>query len=106
MMHELCEVHSVPKGKARGFDIDGQRLFVVRKNLNCYVYRNQCPHQGVQLHWMEDQFLDRSEQHIQCSTHGALFVIETGQCIDGPCLGAHLEPIDSEQRDGKLYVYL
>lgn len=105
-MLELCAIHSVPEGETRGFDVPGHRLFVVRKDLQCHVYRNSCPHQGVQLHWMEDKFLDRSGQYIQCSTHGALFEIATGRCIEGPCLGRSLEAVDSEQRDGKLYVFL
>ncbi len=105
-MLELCEVHSIAEGDCRGFDLPGRRLFAVKKNMQCHVYENRCPHQGIQLHWMEHQFLDRSKTYIQCSTHGALFEPETGLCIEGPCLGSHLKRIDSEQRDGKLYVYL
>ncbi|MFK7732359.1 MAG: Rieske (2Fe-2S) protein [Pseudomonadales bacterium] len=105
-MLELCSVHTIPEGETRGFNIQGQPLFVVRKDLQCYVYRNACPHQGVQLNWMEHQFLDQENHFIQCSTHGALFEPETGLCVQGPCQGASLEPIESEQQNGKLYVYM
>ena len=30
-----------------------------------------------------------------CATHGALFEVETGLCIDGPCMGDYLKPLQS-----------
>ena len=105
-MLELCSVHTIPEGESRGFTVQGQSVFVVRKDLQCYVYRNVCPHQGVQLNWLEHQFLDGENNYIQCSTHGALFERESGLCVQGPCQGASLQAVESEQQNGKLYVYL
>jgi len=41
---------------------------------------------------------------IQCSTHGALFNIETGECLQGPCLGQSLQAIAHEVKDGKICI--
>lgn len=73
--------------------IPGHSLFAIREDDEIYVYRNQCPHLGIELEWMENQFIDVNGLHIQCSTHGALFEIKNGFCVSGPCLGDSLEAI-------------
>ncbi|MEE8263379.1 MAG: Rieske (2Fe-2S) protein, partial [Gammaproteobacteria bacterium] len=40
--------------------------------------------------WVPDQFLDETGNLLQCATHGALFRIEDGFCVAGPCTGASL----------------
>lgn len=66
-----------------------------------YVYANRCPHRGVALEWQPDEFLDTSASLIQCATHGALFLIESGECVAGPCEGKSLRAIDcSEDAQG------
>ena len=45
------------------------------------------------LEWLPDQFLDSSAQYIQCSVHGAMFRIEDGWCVRGPCAGDALMAI-------------
>lgn len=105
-MHELCDLHELPEGTCRGETVNGHSVFAVHLRGEMRVYRNRCPHMGVHLHWMEHKFLDRSGQHIQCMTHGALFRPEDGFCIEGPCKGASLEALEHERVNGKLYVYL
>ncbi len=67
--------------------------FAIRKDGEIYAYRNSCPHLGIPLDWQPNQFLDTEGELIECSTHGALFLIETGECISGPCSGDALKPI-------------
>ena len=43
------------------------------------------PSSGIELNWMPDQFLESGGDLIICSTHGALFKIDDGLCISGPC---------------------
>lgn len=69
-------------------------VFVVKKDQQIYLYRNSCPHLGVELNWQEDQFLDLDGELIQCAMHGALFRIEDGLCLSGPCQGQSLTAID------------
>ena len=45
--------------------------------------------------------LDETDgRYFVCATHGARFRLEDGRCVDGPCAGAALTPIEIELRDG------
>jgi nitrite reductase/ring-hydroxylating ferredoxin subunit len=89
----LCNANGLAEGSSRGFDVDGLRLLAVRRAGRVYVYQNRCPHRGVPLEWHPDQFLDPSASLIQCATHGALFLIESGECVAGPCEGKSLSAL-------------
>lgn len=69
-----------------------------------YVYKNRCPHRGVGLEWLPDQFLDSSASLIQCATHGALFLIEDGECIAGPCEGKSLTALECREDGQGIWV--
>lgn len=68
-------------------------MLAVRRDGQVFIYKNRCPHRGVALEWLPDQFLDSSASLIQCATHGALFLIEDGECIAGPCEGKSLTAV-------------
>jgi len=93
-MTQLCTITEIPDESAKGFELAGRKLFAVRKAGQIFIYENRCPHKGIPLEWMPDTFLDPEKQFIQCSTHGALFTIDAGLCIAGPCNGAHLKAIN------------
>lgn len=90
---KLCNLDDIEEGASKGFTVDEQALFVVKQNGSCYAYENTCPHLGVELEWTEDEFLDPDGALIQCHLHGALFNIEDGACISGPCQGDSLKPV-------------
>jgi nitrite reductase/ring-hydroxylating ferredoxin subunit len=104
----LCRLDDIPDGGAKGFIVPGVadfgELFVVRRGAQVYAYVNSCPHVGTPLELVEDQFLNHDRTLIQCSTHGALFRIEDGYCVDGPCAGDALEPLPAAVRDGVIHV--
>jgi nitrite reductase/ring-hydroxylating ferredoxin subunit len=79
-------------------------LFVIRKNGRFFAYLNQCPHTGVNLNWLPHQFFDIDNEFIQCTTHGALFTVENGQCVRGPCVGAYLQSAPIIIEDGTIYL--
>lgn len=87
----LCRLDELPDPGSRGFLHNGQALFAVRQGQQVFVYENRCPHRGISLEWVPDQFLDSSGRLIQCATHGALFLPETGECVSGPCPGTFLK---------------
>ena len=94
-------------GATRGYQAAPDlSVFAVRHNDEVHVYRNLCPHAGTELNWMLDKFLDRDREYIQCSSHGALFEINTGLCIAGPCGGQHLDKLPSHVEDGNIYVHI
>jgi len=106
----LTDIHQLPDGKSAGFSITIDKhtleLFVVNFRGCFYAYENHCPHTGVNLNWQTDQFLDITEQRIQCSTHGALFRINDGLCEWGPCVGQSLRAMNVLERGGQLLLRL
>lgn len=92
MIH-LCLTTDLLENQSRGFSVQGQALLAARKQGRVYLYRNRCPHRHVPLNWQADSFLDDSASMLRCAHHGALFLIENGECVAGPCAGKELEQI-------------
>ncbi len=109
-MIKLCAIDDIPLPatsrpfNCKGFTIKGQSLFAVRSSTEVYIYRNNCPHLGVELNWVADQFLNYDGDLIHCSTHSALFEPETGFCISGPCNGENLQVVRHELRNNDIYI--
>jgi nitrite reductase/ring-hydroxylating ferredoxin subunit len=104
----ICAVADLADPGARGFTLGGGEWplkgFVVRKGEVIRAYVNYCPHAGFPLNWQPDVFLAPGGNMIRCIMHGALFEIDTGDCVAGPCLGDGLQPLPIHVRDG--YVLL
>ena len=99
----LCRLDEIDDPGGKGFaQDDGPDFFVIRRGEAVWGYVNVCPHQGVNLDWKPDSFLTVDKTLIQCATHGAQFVIETGECIAGPCPGRRLTPIVVVVEDGNV----
>ncbi len=107
-MHRLCALEELAEGASKGFSIETpagyQEFFVVRKDGQVFAYRNSCPHTGGPLDWVPDQFLNLDGDLIQCATHDALFRIEDGSCVAGPCAGMALSPVSVRVSDKEIYV--
>jgi len=104
----ICPLHELADPGARGFTMGGGdwplRGFVVRHGDKVRAYVNHCPHAGFPLNWSADQFLVPGAPLILCVMHGAMFEIETGECIAGPCAGQSLQSLAVQVRNG--YVML
>jgi len=87
----------IPDGQARGFVLgEGMarwRLLVARRGNTVFGYRNECPHAWTPLDWTPDRFMSLDGLFLQCATHGALFRVEDGFCIAGPCAGRRLTAV-------------
>lgn len=103
---KICELTDISPGSARGVELDNDaEIIIVRVSSEEIVaYVNRCPHTGASLNWQPDQFLDHTGKYIQCSNHDALFRIEDGVCIAGPCIGQSLSPFRFEIRDGMVFL--
>lgn len=92
----------------REFSIGGGdwpfRGFVVRQGDKVHAYQNSCAHVGHPLNWVPDGFLSRDRSLIQCASHGAMYEIDTGLCVRGPCVGKSLRAVTVDVRDGIVYV--
>ncbi|MCU7929956.1 MAG: Rieske 2Fe-2S domain-containing protein [Candidatus Thiodiazotropha sp. (ex Codakia rugifera)] len=106
----MCELKSLANPGSQGFTLkynEGiKEIFVVRCGEAVYAYQNECPHTGVNLEWLKDQFLDLSNSYIQCATHGALFRLEDGYCLRGPCAGEYLTSVKVKLEAGQVVVFL
>lgn len=100
----LCQLDEIENPGAKAFDLDDQAIFVVRQGDQVHAYVNSCPHRGIRLEWQPDQFLDYEKQYIQCSTHGALFTLDNGKCIVGPCNGSSLRRVECRVVDGAIWA--
>ena len=77
--------------------------FVVRFGGVLYGYLNRCAHVPIELDWNEGDFFESSGLYLMCSTHGAIYVPESGRCAGGPCKGGRLRPIALAERAGQVY---
>jgi nitrite reductase/ring-hydroxylating ferredoxin subunit len=105
--HTICELHEIEDPGAKGFVIAAEwpvHGFLVRRGNDVRAYINACPHEGRPLHWKPDAFLTRDRRLILCSVHGAIFEIETGLCVGGPCPGAHLRTLHVRVAGGLIDV--
>ena len=105
--HTVCVLEELEDPGAKGFVIAGEwplHGFVVRRGERVYAYVNVCPHAGRSLQWKPDAFLTRDRRLIMCSAHGAIFEIETGLCVAGPCMGAHLRALPARVAGGLVDV--
>jgi nitrite reductase/ring-hydroxylating ferredoxin subunit len=102
----VCHIDELPEVASKGIKT-GETFYpshlLVKKNQELFVYQNRCPHTGAPMEWKPDQFLDFDNDFIQCALHGALFRIETGECLRGPCLGKSLEKEQVMLEEGRIY---
>lgn len=100
----VCRESALPEGSARGFRVDGVDLLALRERGSVHLYHNRCPHLGIPLEWDPDNFLDNDAAFIRCANHGALFIKESGECIQGPCAGQALLSLPCHCSEGELRV--
>ena len=104
----LCRFEDIPSPGARGFAFSSGdtpfRGFVVRKGAELFGYVDVCPHAGWPLAISDARRLTRDGQYLLCTGHGALFRLEDGSCVAGPCERRALEPWPVAVRDGVVVV--
>jgi nitrite reductase/ring-hydroxylating ferredoxin subunit len=90
----LGPLDQIADGAARGFvlEIAARRFhgFVVRSAEAVHGFVDRCPHMGVPLAHQLDDYMAPYAGLIACGWHGALFRVEGGLCVAGPCKGARL----------------
>lgn len=110
--YAICSLNDIPSQKARGFQLeiieeDGTRrpfpVVIVRWGKQAFAYHNRCPHDGVNLDWERNTFLDPNYGiRLMCGKHGAQFELGTGLCVEGPCKGRSLRQIGVKIMDGDI----
>ena len=104
----ICALDDLAERPSRAFTIGGGSWplsgLVVRKGDRVHAYRNRCPHAGHPLNLRPHDFLTPDRSLIVCCSHGALFEIATGYCVDGPCSGQSLEALPVEVLAGHVLL--
>ncbi|WP_448500633.1 Rieske (2Fe-2S) protein [Sphingomonas sp.] len=102
----LGPVETIADGRARNFVLQMRagrfHGFVVRRGDCVRGYVDRCPHAGLPLAQTLDQYLTPDGSRITCGWHGALFEIDSGRCVGGPCIGQSLTPWPVIQRNGQI----
>ena len=104
----LCALDDLSERPSRGFRV-GEGPWplsglLVRKGDRVRAYLNRCPHAGHPLNLKPHDFLTPDRSLIVCCSHGALFDMDTGYCVDGPCAGESLVPIPIEIVGGHVLL--
>lgn len=103
----IAHINDFENTPSIGFAVGSTKGFIVKKKNNYFAYTNSCPHLGVELNWSENNFLDMDKTFIHCFTHGALFLIDSGECISGPCVGKALKRLDiTVDSTGAIFLIL
>lgn len=96
----------VEGGEAVPFDVvfGGQtcRAFAIRYRGRVHAYLNRCTHVAMEMDWRPNHFFDDTGRWLLCSTHGAAYAPETGECRGGPCRGG-LTSIRTSEQGGVVY---
>lgn len=69
-----------------------------------YAYKNLCQHLPITLDLKDNNFFSHDKKYLQCQMHGAMYEIETGKCIAGPCLGGQLIVLALEEEGEYLKI--
>jgi nitrite reductase/ring-hydroxylating ferredoxin subunit len=102
----LCPLEEIANGTARNFVLQMRagrfHGFVVRRGEAVHGYVDRCPHAGLPLAQKLDDYLTPDGSLIACSWHGALFEIDSGACVGGPCAGQALPPWPVKVHGGSI----
>ena len=61
-------------------------------------------HTGLPLDWKPDRLAIGDGAFLRCSHHGAVFRVDDGVCVAGPCLGESLLGVILRVVDGVVFL--
>ena len=82
-VHDLFAIEDFKTGTARKVEIDGREIALVRIEDDVYALGDTCSHDDVSL---SEGFVEEDECAIECSKHGALFDLKTGEPLSLPAV--------------------
>jgi nitrite reductase/ring-hydroxylating ferredoxin subunit len=71
-------------------------VILLRRGKDVWAYVNRCPHFSQPLDFEPGEFATYDAQILMCAHHSAMFRFEDGVCVEGPCLGHRLDPVEVE----------
>lgn len=108
--HDIVVAHcsELQPGQTKKFLLHWQgheeECFLVNHGGTLYAYLNRCRHVPMTMDWIENQLLTEDGQYIQCATHGACYLPDTGECVSGPPSGQFLIRVPLTIRGDEVVV--
>lgn len=68
------------------------------------AYANVCRHHALPLDLGARSAMSDDGRYLLCHQHGALYRLEDGRCVSGPCAGETLAPVAVHATDGELLL--
>ena len=107
MMPNLCDAQELTES-GRVFRVTSDQgpyyVMVFLRGEQIFAFQNVCPHRHLSLSWAPDKFLIGDDGLLVCPHHGAAFEIETGECLQGPCAGDRLIPVNVHLQGEELWL--
>jgi nitrite reductase/ring-hydroxylating ferredoxin subunit len=101
-------VRELTHGQSKKFTLRLSGREIEALLINCqgtfFAYTNRCPHAGLTLDWVDNQFFTVDSRYLMCANHGAVFEPSTGECVWGPCAGASLQKLALSIERGKIFA--
>ena len=67
------------------------------------AFVNVCPHRGQPVDLGDGRLWDKAGL-LECQAHGAHFDAVTGECVQGPCEGKSLTPLEVFEEAGEVFL--
>ncbi len=84
-VHDLFAIDEIDPGTARKVVLEGREIALIRLGDDVYALGDTCSHDDVSL---SEGFVEEDECAIECSKHGALFDLKTGEPLSLPAVRA------------------
>lgn len=105
---EICASVSVTEGGVLSIAIESEKgslpVLLTRRNQKVHAFVNACPHQYLPLDYQGSNLLSADGTMLMCSSHGARFAVNDGECVDGPALGCALDRVPVIEADGSIRI--
>lgn len=103
-MSLIGNIEDFSPDSASGIRVGHMALLVVRRAGELFIYENNCPHTRETLDPEGGDLAINGGLLIQCQRHAAEFIVETGECVAGPCLGEALQALPFTLSGGYIYL--
>ena len=104
----IARVDELSPGRSKKFllSVGGTEVeaFLLNVGGAFHAYVNRCRHVPMGLDWVENQFFTEDGLYVQCATHGAYYLPDTGECIAGPPCGMSLTRVPLWIEDGTIFA--
>ncbi|HCH23443.1 MAG TPA: hypothetical protein DE179_04025 [Oceanospirillaceae bacterium] len=99
----ICAANLLEDNHSLGFQHKQEKGILVRYQGHVYAYVNRCPHRQKSL-GDGPNFLDEDRLFIRCAQHQALFTMDSGSCITGPCSQKQLTSLAITEQDEQILL--